>query len=353
MPICSLSGVQLTAVHAVVPSTRISFLEETELYGGQVAAMERLAAVLGLGERRVVTGQQTALDLCEIAARELLCAQSFPVEAIDALIFVTQTPDHFQPGNAPLLHGRLGCVPDCAALDLNLGCAGYIFGLWQASCLIASGGCRNILLLCGDTLSRCTNPGDKSVHPLFGDAGTATLLQAVPAAGPTWFLLRTDGQRADAIRIPSGAFRQRATSTAETVDEDGNRRTEGDLHMNGAEVFSFSIRAAPEAVEGIWRASQVGAEQVDRYIFHQANQYIVSNIARRLKLPKEKVPVESFRKYGNTSGASIPLTLAHSLQQQPPTRVEKHLLCGFGVGLSWASALLDLPVGVTGSIHET
>lgn len=352
MPQCKISGVRVVGVHATVPATVRRFLDETALYANNLPQMERLASTLGFNERHVAATGQTALDLCTASARKLLEQSVIPVQAVDAVIFVTQTPDHFQPSNSALLHGRLGLPQTCVCFDVNQGCAGYIVGLWQAHSLIASGGCHTVLLLCGDTLSRCVHPQDRSVYPLFGDAGTATLLQADPAAAESIYVLHADGGRASTIQIPAGGFRQPATpeAFADSIDAEGNTRNPHTLHMDGAEVFNFSLKAAPEVVNELLSYSGETIDSLEAIIFHQANKYIVSNVARRLKLPLGKVPMDSFSRYGNTSGASIPLALVDYLSRQATAADRRFLLCGFGVGLTWGGGLVSLKADAIASL---
>ena len=342
MPKASFSAAGITGIVTCVPRNERRIDDDLELLGGNVAQLERIKTVIGLDRRRIVPEGVTALDLCEQAARELLSAGGEGKVAPDGLVFVTQTPDHFQPANAAVLHGRLGLPEDCAALDVNLGCSGYVYGLWLAHQMIESGGCTKVLLLAGDTMSRCVNPRDRSVAPLFGDAGSATLIEK--RAGPcAFFSLKTCGRGARTIMIPAGAFRERPCEGASTVTVDtaGNARSRMDLHMDGGEVFNFSIRVEPPAVDDICRFAGVPLSEVDAFVFHQANRYIISNIARRLKVPLAKAPADTVAKYGNQSSASIPCTICDALGEELRSMTKKLVMSGFGVGLSWATCLLE------------
>lgn len=339
MPRCEISGVQVEGVVTAVPKTVRRIDDEAGRYGdaGQVA---RIKKTIGLNERRVVEAGTTTCDLCETAARAVLDADGRP----DALLCVTQTPDHFQPSNAAILHGRLGLATNCAAMDIGLGCSGWVYGLWLASQMLAAGGCQRVLLCAGDTLSRCVHPQDRAAAPLFGDAGSATLLVRAETAGPAWFDLHTDGAGAGVMRIPAGAFREPPSDAAgiAAIDEAGNTRRPLDLHMDGAEVFNFSIKTEPPAVQALLEYAGVEPDAVDAFVFHQANRYILTNIARRLKIPAEKVPMETVERYGNQSSASIPGTICDALSDQLCAGPMRLVLSGFGVGLSWASALMTV-----------
>jgi 3-oxoacyl-[acyl-carrier-protein] synthase-3 len=294
-----------------------------------------------LSERRVAAKGTTAADLCGDAADKLLSAFMGIAGNINALICVTQTPDHFQPCNAAVLHGNLGLPSNCIAFDINLGCSGWVVGLYIASLMLESGGCENVLLVAGDTLSHCVNPRDRAVAPLFGDAGSATLL--AKGGCESWYSLHTDGSRHNCIKMPAGAFRQRSSSETriEHVRADGSVRSAEDLHMDGAEVFNFSIKEEPLAVKEILEYAGRTAEEVDYVVFHQANKYIIGNIARRLGIPMTKVPSATVEKYGNQSSASIPCTICDALGSMASNDGLTLLLSGFGVGLSWASAIFS------------
>jgi len=316
--------------------------EEAGLFGGTPEQFAKIKKAIGLNERRVAAQGTTAADLCEHAGKTLLNDLRCNPASVDGLICVTQTPDHFQPCNAAILHGRLGLPKSSAAFDVNLGCSGWVVGLYLASLMLEAGGCERVLLLAGDTMSRCVNPRDRAVAPLFGDAGSATLLSRNPCK--SWYSLHTDGAGAEFIRVPAGAFRERldASTQTEAADADGNVRCRGDLHMNGGEVFNFSIKEEPPAVLEILEYAGRKIDDVDYIVFHQANKYIIGNIARRLKLPAEKAPCATVERYGNQSSASIPCTICDQLAE-PLSRGDKTLvLSGFGVGLSWASALVRI-----------
>lgn len=336
-------GLEIAGLSVTVPRLVKRFAEEASVYGGDSAQLERIRKTIGLHERRVVTPEVTALDLAESAARRLLESPASPREW-SALIFVTQTPDHFQPCNAAILHGRLGLSETCAAFDVNLGCSGFVYGLWLAGALLEGAGCRDILLVAGDTMSRCVHPRDRSVAPLFGDAAAAAWVRFAPNGFPAWFDLRTEGANHRVIRIPAGAFRHPSGPEAEseTTDSEGNTRSLRHLHMDGPEVFNFSLRAAPASAKAVMDAAGLSADQIDWFVFHQANKYIVSNVARRLRVPPGRAPDQTFEKFGNTSGVSIPLTIVDALARPLRSGPQRLLLGGFGVGLSWASAIVTM-----------
>lgn len=317
--------------------------DEVDLYGGDAAQVERIARTVGLETRSVAAPGVTALDLCHAAARRLLERLEVDAASLDAVVFVTQTPDHSQPANANLLHGRLGLAKGAIAVDLAQGCSGFVYGLHHAGLLCAHGGAARVLLCCGDTLSRLVNPRDRSVAPLFGDAGAAALVERTGAGRPWRFALGADGSGSSAIRVPAGGFRQPiapGSALAEESDAEGNVRHAGNLAMHGADVFNFSLREPPAAIQQVMAAAGWDAASVDSLVLHQANRFILQTLGKRLGFPPEKVPVASLARHGNLSSASIPAAMAEELGPRlaSPLRL---VLCGFGVGLSWGAVALE------------
>lgn len=336
MPRAHTQYARILAVHTTLGPQLRRIDEELEAFGGNVAQLKRIKQTIGLNERRVAPPGITAADLGAHAARQI-----DGYAEVDALIFVTQSPDHFQPSNAAILHGRLGLKSDCACFDVGLGCSGWVYGLYLASLMVEHGGCDTVLLVAADTLSQCVNPRDRATASLFGDAGTATLVGRSATPSPMHFALHTDGSRWDSICQPAGGFRQpkSAQTGVTTTDADGNSRSPDDLHMDGAAVFTFSITEEPKVITEILATAQTPIEAIDYIVFHQANRYIINTIARRLKLPAEKAPADTVAKYGNQSSASIPATLCDALASRLVNEELLLIFSGFGVGLSWGSAL--------------
>lgn len=348
------TSIAISAITCAVPARELRLEDRLPLFGGDQAALERIRKSVGLDTLRVVDEHTTAADLCQTAAADLIARLALDPASFDALICVTQTPDHSQPCNAALLHGALGLEKSCASFDVNLGCSGYVYGLWLAHTLIAGAGLNRVLLLAGDALSRLTGPRDRTTAILFGDAGSATLVERRDDAAPSWFSLHTDGRGAKSIIVPAGGARQPpdAENAREHPDAEGNHRSLQHLHMHGAEVFNFTLREIPAAIKDLLAYADQNLDDANRIILHQANRYIIQNIGKRLGVPPEKTPSETLRKYGNQSSASIPSAICEPRLANEHTPAEKLVLCGFGVGLSWASALLTLPSDFYGKIIE-
>jgi 3-oxoacyl-[acyl-carrier-protein] synthase-3 len=262
-------------------------------------------------------------------------------DSVDALIFVSQTPDYLLPATSCTLHRRLGLSKHCMAFDIILGCSGYVYGLFVACRLVAGVGVRRLLLLVGDTITRIVSPQDRSSAMLFGDAGTATAIERNESAGEMLFELGTDGSGQNELIVPAGGFRLRhSDATAQRmVQEDGNVRSAEDLYMDGAEIFSFTLREVIPLLKSVMGAARWDLTVVDAVVMHQANGFILQHIAKRLGFPMEKVVLD-LKDHGNTSCASIPLAMVHALSEKLSTGDLRLILAGFGVGFSWGAAAL-------------
>ncbi|MCH2035804.1 MAG: ketoacyl-ACP synthase III [Puniceicoccaceae bacterium] len=340
---CTFNKVEIRGIVTCIPTIEKCIDDEVDLFGGNYKQIARLKRTIGLNKRRVVDSQTTAADLCYYAAEHLLKRLEVDFAAVDSLVFVTQNADYPQPCNAAVIHGRLGLSTDCSAFDINLGCSGYVYGLWLAHMMVATGGSKNVLLLAGDTISRIVHPRDRSLAPLFGDGGSATLISSSTAAIASWFCLNTDGKGYKNLIVPAGGFRQPSTthSKVETSDVDGNIRSLENLFMDGAEIFNFTIKVVPQAIRELIVYAKLDLGALDYFVLHQANRYIISNIAKRLNIDLSKVPMRTVEQYGNQSSASIPCAICGELSEALASdNSPQILLSGFGVGLSWASAII-------------
>lgn len=325
-----LNGIGIKGICCAVPKMKVDNTEFYEVFGEE--NVENFIKMTGVRSTYKAIREQTASDLCYIAAMNLLAKKGIDPEEIGACIFVSQTPDYRIPATACVLHKRLGLKKDCVAFDVNLGCSGWTYGVYILGSLMQSSNITKALLLFGDTIKKNVAPLDKSAVMLFGDAGSATLLEKDPNS-VLFGEMMTDGAGFKAIITPSGAYRNTDGSYERTQWQDGNVRSDYDLVMNGTDVFSFTITQVPKMIKT--HLNQTG-EQPDGYdavVLHQANLFILQQISKKTKFPMDKIPV-SIDRYGNTSGTSIPLTLCDSygLEENSNLRL---LLCGFGVGLSW------------------
>jgi 3-oxoacyl-[acyl-carrier-protein] synthase-3 len=340
-----LDNIRIAGISAAVPQASFGVADGAAIPASDLA---KISASTGVMRRHLAAGATCTSDLCHAAASKLLDELNWPKESIEALIFVSQTPDYVMPATACSLHGRLELARSCAAFDVNLGCSGYVYGLWLAGNLLQGGGVRRMLLLAGDTISRIVSPEDRSVAYLFGDAGTATAIEISPGAAPMFFELGTDGSGADHLMVPAGGFRRpRGAATATRSErEGGNVRADEDLFMNGGEIFAFTMAVVPQVCRDVLNRAAWAAETVDGFVMHQANRFMLQHLGRTMRVPKEKL-VLALENYGNTSSASIPLAMAEALRDPLQEHSMRLLLAGFGVGFSWAAAALECgPIAV-------
>lgn len=301
--------------------------------------MPRIAAKTGIVARHIAAETETAADLAFGAASKLLEQRLVPKEEIDYLIVVTQTPDYLLPSNACQLQSRLKLGSQVAALDLNIGCSGFVGGLHLCTSLIQSGQARNVLLITTDTYSKLLHPLDRTVQALFGDGAAATLVSRSRSGGHIGqFVLGTNGSRAGDLIVPAGGFRQpRSVQTAaQTVDAQGCVRNAESLFMDGQAIFTFALTEIPRSITQLLKKSDLSVQQIDWYVFHQANRFMLENLAAIARIAPDKM-VYHLESIGNTVAASIPLALERYLIDQRIQPGQNLILAGFGVGLSWAA----------------
>ena len=332
-------GVGIHSIAACVPS-QVETNESLE-YLIPMEDLRKTIDNIGIREKRIADKDVCASDLCQRAAEKLIEDNAIDKGSIQALIFVSQTADYHQPATAPILQHRLGFSKSTLSFDINLACSGYVYGLSVAYSLCSQMGCDRVLLLVGETMSKITSEYDRESKPLFGDAGTATLIEK-GEYGKSFFSLNSDGSGAEVMMIPAGGFRSPASIEAfeMTEDEKGNRRNGFQFRMDGMDVFNFGMRVEPKDIKGLLSFAGVAMEDIDLLIFHQANKFMTDFFAKRLKIDLGKVPY-SLDRYGNTSSASIPLTIVSELSGNFPER-KNVILSGFGAGLSWGSVLMSL-----------
>ncbi|MGA2865736.1 MAG: ketoacyl-ACP synthase III [Verrucomicrobiota bacterium] len=302
---------------------------------------DKIEAKTGIRVRHVARADECASDLGVLAARKLLASGVCNAADIDFLLFCTQSPDYLLPTTACLMQSRLGLGESCGALDFNLGCSGYIYGLGLAKGLIESGQARQVLLVTADTYTKFIHPQDRSVRTLFGDAAAATLVGAVSSEdallGP--FVYGTDGTGAANLIVPTGGMRRHVVENAElTVDTAGNKRTVNNLQMNGPEIFNFTLRVVPRTVSELLRLAGKRPEDIDHFVFHQANEYMLEHLRKKLLIPPEKFSL-NLRDCGNTVSSSIPIALRALHQESRLKPGGLLMLVGFGVGYSWGATL--------------
>jgi 3-oxoacyl-[acyl-carrier-protein] synthase III len=314
-----------------VPERRFDNRTDTTAFPPE--EVEKVVRMAGVKARHVAGDNLCSSDLCLAAGRELLRQIQWEPATIDAVICVTQTPDYLLPSTSCLLHRWLELPDTCAALDVGLGCSGYPYGLWLAAMMVQNPGIRRVLLFHGETPTRFSDDGDRAVALLFGDAGSATAVEAAPAdvSRPWWFSLHTDGTGWKDLIIEGGGFRSRFPT----------QRRAHFVAMEGANVFNFTIKRVPPLIQETLAASGLPQDQIDYFIFHQSNRFIMKHLAKKAAITEDRMP-STIETFGSAGGPSVPLTITRGGLVRPPDRPLTLMLLGYGVGLSWGSALVDL-----------
>lgn len=306
-------------------------------------SVEKIFDKTGIKKRHIVSKEEFASDLALKAAEKLFSVNGIKREEIDYLLYCTQSPDYYLPSTACILQTQLGLSNSMGAFDFNLGCSGFVYGLGLAKALIETNQASKVLLITSETYTKYIHPGDRSVRTLFGDAAAATLLCGEAGGdvkiGP--FVYGTDGSGAGNLIVPAGGLRKPISKETglERTDSEGILRSENNLYMNGAEVFSFSLQRVPEAVKAILLKAGMTDENVDLYIFHQANKFMLDYLRKKCHIPENKFFM-NFQEIGNTVSSTIPIALKDAESGGALKKGMNVVLVGFGVGYSWAACIV-------------
>ena len=331
----TLDNVRFRGLASCVPKSVISNLDVAQFPESKRSERERLVRNIGIHTRRICLPWQCFSDLALAATEKLLDDIGWKREEIDALIVVTQSPDYLIPATAIILQDRLKLRHGTIAFDINLGCSGYPFGIYTVGSMLASGGIKKALLLVGDRSAILA-------EPLFSDCGTATALEYDPAAPRMWFDMNSDGSGYRAIMLPVGGHREPFDfhHLVPKRDENGELRRDVDLILDGTAVLNFSTQRIPTAIRDLCAYAETSLETVDYVVLHQANRMINETIRKKLGLTPEKVP-STLHDFGNTSSASIPITMTARIRDDLISGRKRLLMSGFGIGLSWGSCIVD------------
>ncbi len=306
--------------------------------------IRELTRLTGVHKRHIAAEYETSVDMGVKAAEKLFNENNIDPRDIDFVLFCSAGGDYITPASACVVHNMLQLSQNCAALDINQGCTGYLYSLSLAHSLINNSNAHNVLLLNSEAITKMIHPADKANRAIFGDAGAATLVIASDDDKRKGgrFLFGTDGSKFDRIIIRHGRERFPLDKYREDdfIDSFGNVRNQACFYMNGSEVFNFSVKKAPELVQQLLDVYQLKMGDIDLFVFHQANAIILETIGRKLKIPNEKLVVE-LENTGNTVSATIPIALKNVLQKGRLRRGMNVLLAGFGVGFSWAGTIFE------------
>lgn len=340
----SIPGVAIRGISACVPpavdeNSKLNIYEDS-------AEVEKVIATTGVERKHVLTDGITASDLCLTAAKRLLHDLGWESESIDALVYVTQTPDYNNQPTSFVMHDKLGLPEDCMCVDLYHGCPGWVIGLSQVCSLLSASHLRRALLLDGDAITKMNYPLDRESRPLFGDCGTATAVEYDPSngGGNINFVIGSRSKDGASLIHEIGGYRK--PFTPETFNKEyrmlqGEGLPDADADvMDGMSVFSFGITVPPKSIKKLCESFGIDLNDVDKVVLHQANEFMLKKIVKKLKVDSDKVPM-SLRDYGNTTSASIPLTIVSQCGKEYASQKLRTVCCGFGTGLSWGTACFE------------
>lgn len=332
MALFHFKNLKISCVAAAVPTQVIKGEDFSNQFGEE--AVRKFQESTGIKQFRKTKEHQTASDLCYAAAENIITTKSINRDEIGALVFIAHSTDYRRPATACVLHKRLGLSKDCVTFDISLGCSAFVYGLNVVCSMMQSSNISKALLLCGETLTKMTNPKDKSVAMLFGDGGSAVLVEKAEDECTIKGILKTDGTGYKAIIAPAGGFRNMNATKEEFTWSDGNIRTLYNTIMQGENVFSFTISDVPRTIKQFLSETETSIEDYDCLAFHQANKFISQMLCKKLKVLPERMPL-CLDRYGNPSAPAIPLVMCDTYGDNTEDKELSFLMCGFGVGLSW------------------
>ena len=335
---------KITGILTVFPEKEIKFEEEIENYDFTHRQSMKLKLVMGFDKRRVVEKGTTVSDLCVAGLKHLFDTNQLNKNDIDALILVTQSPDHFMPATSHVIHGMLGLKQDVYLDDITQGCSGYSFGLNKAFMLLEQESIKKVVVLNADIMSTKVSKKDRSSTPLTGDGATITIVENDPNGKAIYGSVKADGKGVDALIIPAGGFRLPSTEKTAVLEKDkaGNYKALDHISMKGDEVFNFVQREVPPMVDNLLDKAKVTKEEVDYFMFHQPNKFMVKQLSNVMGLTSDKMPNNLVENFGNSASVTIPALITFNLGEKLKKESFLFCLCGFGNGLSWSSLLLEI-----------
>jgi 3-oxoacyl-[acyl-carrier-protein] synthase III len=335
---------RISGLLTVVPAKERSFLEEMHNFKSPESRSLKLKEVMGFDKRRIVEPDVCVSDLAVFGLQHLFDQGLLKPDEIDALILVTQSPDYFMPPTSNVIQGRLNLKQDLFCLDISQGCAGFVVGLMQSFMLLDQESVRKVVLINADVLSRKVSPQDRNIYPLIGDAAAITLVERDAEDSVIHARMKMDGCRSDVLIIPAGGMRLPSTPETAALEDvgDNNLRAKDHLRMAGSEVFNFVQVEVPQIIHAVLGDAGRTAADVDYFLCHQPNRFMLQKLADKMKVPHERMPNNLVERYGNTSGATIPMVITCNLAGRMQQERLNVCLAGFGVGLTWGAMLLQL-----------
>lgn len=335
---------RISGILTILPKKVVKFEDEMANYSFSLAKCMKLKLAMGYNEHRIAEPGQCSSDFCIYGLQYLFGKNLLVKDDVDALLFVSQSPDYYLPPTSNIIHGYFGLKQDCLCMDINQGCAGFELGLIQAFLLLEQPAINKVVLLNADVLSPKVSDQDRNSKPLIGDAAAITIVEKCEVENPIFANIKMDGTGAMVLNIPAGGFRMPCTPETAVMEQDtaGNFRSKNNLVMQGDEVFNFVQREVPPMIEHLFEQSGIERDDVDWYMFHQPNKFMLHKLADKLGIPHEKMPANIVENFGNASGVTVPTCISYNLGNQLVNGSKKLCLAGFGVGLTWSSMVMNI-----------
>ena len=335
---------RISGILTILPKKAVKFEDEMANYSFSPAKCMKLKLAMGYNEHRIAEPGQCSSDFCKFGLQYLFDNKLLNKDDIDALLFVSQSADYYMPPTSNLIHGHFGLKQDCLCMDINQGCAGFELGLIQAFLLLEQPAVKKVVLMNADVLSPKVSDQDRNSKPLIGDAAAITIVEKCQKENPIYANIKMDGTGAMVLNIPAGGFRMPSTPETAVMEQDtsGNFRCKNNLVMQGDDVFNFVQREVPPMIEHLYEQSGVDSNEVDWYMFHQPNKFMLHKLADKLGVPYEKMPANIVENFGNASGVTVPTCISYNLGDQLINSKMKLCMAGFGVGLTWSSIMMEM-----------
>ncbi len=334
---------KISGLLAIVPANERDFVDEMINFNFPLARTLKLKEVMGYDKRRIVDGPVCVSDLACFGMDYLFNNGLLARDDFDGLIVITQSPDYFMPPTSNVIQGRLGLKQDIFCMDINQGCAGFLVGLIQGFLLLDQPSVNKVVIINADVLSRKVSVKDRNSYPLVGDAASIAILERTDAPAPIHANLKMDGTRSDVLIIPAGGFRLPCSPETAVLENDGenNLRSKDNLRMNGTAVFNFVQVEVPPMIGELMKTASSTLDEVEYFLFHQPNRFMLEKLADKMKVPRAKMLSNVVEQFGNSSGVTIPMAIASNLKERIIRDSINVCFAGFGVGLTWASMLLN------------
>jgi 3-oxoacyl-[acyl-carrier-protein] synthase-3 len=338
------SNKKISGILTVLPGNEVRFEDEIDNYEFSRSQSLKLKLIMGYDRRRVVREGTTVSDLCVFGLNYLFDKNLLDRNEIDALVLVTQSPDYFMPATSHVIHGKLGLKKDMVCMDINQGCSGYPIGLMQAFALLEQDTIRKVVLLNGDTLSTKVSINDRSSRPLTGDGASITIVEKSDTENEIFGAIMTDGGGYASLIIPAGGFKTPSDDKTRALEKDdsGNSRSMEHMYMKGDEVFNFVQKEVPEMIDQLLAYSGIRKDEIDHYLFHQPNKFMLKKLASKMGVDEVKMPNNVVENYGNAGGVTVPIAITHNFCNELTKKSYTVCIAGFGAGLSWSSLIMPL-----------